>query len=428
MNKFGSAEFKQYRKSFIAHATFEQLINVLVYDAFLAKILLYIGLSEVMTGIVSTFISVSYLFQLVTLGLLQTKLSTKKIVVTGKVLSNLLFMSLYFIPFMPLPDTAKKVFAMAAVLLGYGSQQIAINLCNKWLYGYVEPEKRAAFSAKKEAVFLGVGIAFALIMSWFVDKCESLDNLSGGYLFIAIIMLVISAANFISLFIVKDESAEERQSMRESLLCVGKKLFSDKVYVAFFISGILSGMASGIYSGYIGTYKIVDLGLSLTFVQFLNIGGDLFHILLTGPVAKFSNKYGYINGLQLAGVIMMVSLVLIVFTTPQTWWLMIPYTLVYGAFAAAQVVNNYNVNYQLIPDKYIPHSTAIYQITTGLTTLLFTLVGGLVMSLIQNNGNTLFGISVYAQQVQGVYCDTNLGAYFVYQKKIRGKTIIPRNT
>lgn len=404
MNQFDSAEFKRYRSAFITHATMEQLISVLVYDAFLAKILLYVGLSEVMTGIVTTFMSVAYLFQIVTMALLRTKISTKKIAVTGKIASNIFFMLIYFVPFLPLPSIIKQWVVAAAVLLGYGSQHVVLNLCNKWLYGYVDDKKRAAFSAKKEAVFLGAGIVFALVMSWFVDQYESRGDLNTGYLIIAFIMLLISVVNFISLIMVKDESAEERESMREPLLKVCKKLFSDKVYVAYFAAGILSGVVSGMHSGFIGTYKIVNLGLSLTFVQFLNIGGDLFHIFLTGPVAKFSGKYGYIRGLELASVIYIVSLVILVFTTPQTWWLIIPYTLAYGAFAAASVVNNYNVNYQLIPPKYIPHSTALYQIAVGLTTLLFTLVGGWIMTMVQNNGNTLFGIPMYAQQVQALVC------------------------
>ena len=89
---YNSPEYKRSRTAYIAQSTFEYFISLLVADAFLAKLLTSIGLSDAVVGIVSSFISVAFVIQLASIPLVRTKISTKKLVITFDTLSQLLYM------------------------------------------------------------------------------------------------------------------------------------------------------------------------------------------------------------------------------------------------------------------------------------------------------------------------------------------------
>lgn len=63
-NIFESNSFKTSRKAYTAQCTFEYFITILVGDAFLAKLLMTIGIQDSLIGIISSFVSLAFLFQL----------------------------------------------------------------------------------------------------------------------------------------------------------------------------------------------------------------------------------------------------------------------------------------------------------------------------------------------------------------------------
>ena len=73
---FNLPEYKKYRKAYVTQCTVEHLVGLLVADAFLAKLLLHLGLSDAMVGIISSFTSVAFVFQLLSVVLVQSRFST----------------------------------------------------------------------------------------------------------------------------------------------------------------------------------------------------------------------------------------------------------------------------------------------------------------------------------------------------------------
>ena len=92
MNDFNLPEFKRSRGAYVAKETAEYLVSLLVTDAFLAKLLTSMGISDGMIGIISSFITVAFVFQLMSIFLLRLKMSTKKLVILFDTLSIFFFM------------------------------------------------------------------------------------------------------------------------------------------------------------------------------------------------------------------------------------------------------------------------------------------------------------------------------------------------
>lgn len=398
MDIFNSPEYKRSRKAYVTQCTLEHLIVILVGDAFLAKLLSHLGLSDAMVGIITTFASVAFVFQLLSILLVQSKVSTKKIVIISDVISQVSFMLAFFVPLMPIPSIARKFLVMAAVMTGHAAKCLILTLYFKWGNTYVPEDNRAVFSANKECISLICGIAMSAIMGYIIDKFEGIGNITGGFLFIAVTMLIINVANFISLMMIKDESYEARESMRVKTSEVIEHIFSNKLFLRFTLIGFISATAGGMIGGFVGIYKIKDLAMSIFLVNVINILADFLRMGVSRPFAKYSQKYGYIKGLQLSEIMVAVCYALIIFTTPKTWWLVIPYALLTAVSAAGSYQNSFNVAYTLLPQKYMTQAMAIRRTAVAIVQFISALIAGKVLSIIQTNGNMIFGIHIYAQQ------------------------------
>lgn len=66
-NIYNTKEYKRSRTAYALQCTFEYFVMLLVADAFLANLLTNMGISDALTGIISSFISFAFLFQLMSI-------------------------------------------------------------------------------------------------------------------------------------------------------------------------------------------------------------------------------------------------------------------------------------------------------------------------------------------------------------------------
>ena len=401
-DNFNSPEYKRYRKAYVTQCTIEHLVGLLVADAFLATLLKYIGLSDAMTGIISSFASVAFVFQLMQVFLVQSKFSTKKIVMLFDMLSQILFAFIYFVPFVPIASGVKKLIVVASIMISQVCKTMVITLYYKWGNSYVKDEKRAQFSAMKECISLITGIVFVAVVSYVFDTFKALDNTEGGLLFVACTMAVLNVANYISFALIKDEPMRERENMRVPTKEVLGHISQNKIFKNYVLINMFSAAGGGLLGGFIGVYKIQELGMSLFMVQVINIVADFFRMGVSMPFANYSAKHGFARGIFLASLILLFGNTCIVFTTPSTWWLIIVYTFCTTAYSAGSYQNSFNIGYTLLPQKYMVQGMAISRTATGIISFGSAIIGGKILSIVQANGNMVFGMHLYGQQLLAV--------------------------
>ena len=102
---------------YIIEAGLEYLISILFADAFLATLTASLGMSDSLTGIISSFISLGCVFQLIAMFL--SRGSAKKTVILLSIFNQMLFMFLYVIPLAGGAESFKKVIFVICILLAY---------------------------------------------------------------------------------------------------------------------------------------------------------------------------------------------------------------------------------------------------------------------------------------------------------------------
>lgn len=398
---YNSKEYKRSKNAYILQCTFEYFVTILVGDAFLAKLLTSMGISDSLTGIISSFITLAFLFQLFTVVCVSKIKNIKKTSIFFSTLSQIAFGALYLIPFLYADAKYNTILVACCILLAYFCNYFVTSVIYKWGNSFVEPTKRGVFSAKKEAISLISGMIFTFIVGFAVDKYESLGNLKGGFLFSAVAIFVLSLCNFISLLSIKEQkndAYEERVTLRETV----KYIIKNRSFLNVIIMSCLWDISRYMTFGFLGTFKTKDLLFSLTAIQLINISANLFRAVCSKPFGKFSDKFSYAKGMKLGFFIAMISYVFVAFTTLQSRWCIVISTILYNVSLAGTNQNNFNIAYSYVDDKYLSQSMAVKNSISGLCGFLSSLVGGKILFYVQQNGNAFLGFNVFGQQILAV--------------------------
>ena len=400
---FGSKVYKRSRKAYAMECTFEYFVSLLVTDAFLAKVLLSIGMSPGAIQPVATLIALSQLFQLFSIFIVQKISNVKRFVVPIHMVGQLFFMVLYFVPFMPFAKEYKSTLAIACILIAYFGNYIVTNIIYNWGNSYVSPSWRGLFGAKKESLSLISGIIPTLIIAYAMDAFERNDNLEGGFLFAAIGILIFCICDFVCLMLIKNDiKPREKTEKSEPIGLVMKKLCGMRGFWYILILTVLWNV--GIYTtvGSLGTYKVDELGFDMWTVTWIAIAGCISRALLSRPFGKYADKHSRSKALILAMMMGVASFIVNAFTTPDTRFLMIVYTVLYCGCFAGIGVNMLNIAYSFVPAEYFVEVSAIKNCVGGICGFLASFVAGRFVDYVIAQGNELFGIRVYAQQILSI--------------------------
>ena len=399
---YNSKEYKRSRKAYMAQSSIEYFVSLLVTDAFLAKLLTSIGISDSLTGIISSFTTLAFVIQLMSVFLVKKRTNTKRMVITFDTISILFFMFMYFVPFLPVEKTVKTAMIILSIIVAYGGKYLILSICFKWGNSFVKPTKRAEYSAKKEMLSLFLGMFFTASIGYAVDKYESINNLNGAFLFIAISMFILNICNFICLSLISKEEQEENGEHNKNcktLSSVIKHTLGNRSFKKVIILTVMWDTARYFTVGFMGVFKTKDLMMSMLFIQVINIIANFARMLISIPFGKFSDKYSFAKGFRVALIIAAIGFFINMFASHGRIWAVIVFTILNSCCNAGTNQNSFNITYNYVDSEYIAEAMAVKNSIGGICGFLASVAGGKILAHIQNNGNMIFGMKIYGQQV-----------------------------
>ena len=426
MIDFNSPDYKRSRGAYLAQCAAEYFIGLLAADAFLAKLLASIGISDALCGIIASFITLAFTIQLLSLFIIRVKISTKWLVIIFQTVSALCFALVFLVPFVPVGKTAKTVIVIACVLMAYFGKYLGQNLLFKWGSSFVAPDKRASFSAVKETISLFLGIFFTLAVGFTVDKFEGLGNLNGAFLFLSSAILILHIINFITLLLISKEDASEHEADHVPFSVVLKNTLGNKKFRHVVTLMILYDSARYFTFGFMGIYKTKDLALSVFAVQLINIAANFIRMTVSVPFGRYSDRHSFAKGFKLGLFFFAAAFLVTIFTAQSTWYLVIFYTVFHAVGGAGTNQNTFNIMYSYVDAPYVTQAMSISHCISGLFGFGASLLGGKILSLVQANGNTVFGIPVNGQQILSVISLVLTAASILYITKVIEKQPILR--
>lgn len=402
---YDSPAYKRSRLAYKWECTFEYFVALLVGDAFLANLLTYLGFSQAEAGIISSLITLAFLFQLVSIFVARKITNTKLFAILFHTASQIFFMALYLFPFLPLPaslEGLRKPLVVVCILAAYFGNYMVSTVIFRWGNSYVDPKKRASYTAGKEIISLISGMVVSLGIGYAMDAFKAADNLEGGFIFAAAGILVFCISDFVMLMLIKNDiKPKAKKGEGVSLVDVFKNTLCNKNFLSVVVLQVLWNSSIYMVSGFLGTYRNF-LFQNLLIVQLISVGGQLARAVFSKPFGKYTEKRTFAKGIELGLIIAAAAMFINVFTTPQTSFCIIIYTVLYNICLAGVSGNITNITYSYVDSSYFAEASAIKNSIGGLCGFGASLLGGVILDAVQNNQAAiadLVGFQIYGQQV-----------------------------
>lgn len=388
---------KRTRGLYMAEACLEYLISLLVAGTYLARITSELGLSDSLTGIISSFISLGSLFQL--LSLLFRQRAVKRSVIALSITNQLLFMFLYVVPLIPLSQNAKTVIFIVTLLLAYLTYYIAHPKKINWFMSAVDNQTRGRFTAIKEMISLTVGAVFTILMGRMVDTYSARGDMRTAFVICGIVIFVLTVLHTLSMiFSVEPEAPvkADRTGFWQDMLA----LFKDKSVLRITGLFVLWYIASHTTSSFYGSYEIHELGFSQELAGWLATMGSVCRIAASFFWGWYADKKSFAKMLRWCFLCAVLAYTCAMLATPQTGVLCFSLYFAFHSIAMGGINSALtNLVFDYVPHEKRADSLAFSQALAGVAGFLATLAMSPLVDYIQSNGNRLFGVFVYAQQV-----------------------------
>jgi Na+/melibiose symporter-like transporter len=392
--------YKTSRILYIIEASLEYFISLLVTGAYLAKVTSAIGLSDSLTGILTSFVSLGCGFQIIAIFLANQRPVKRWITVLHSV-NQLFFTLIYLVPFVKLSQTQKTVLFVLFLLVGHIINNVVNSPKINWFMSLVDDHKRGSFTASKEMVSLIGGMVFSFAMGAVIDRFEMAGDLNGAFIVCGISVFVLMLLHSATLIFAKEKESTQEEKISTKQLLI--ELIKDKNLFKVILISVLWNVVNYVATPFYGSYQIKELGFSMTFVSVLSAGYAIVRTIFSKPMGKFADKYSFAKMLNICFVVMLVAFGFNVFTVPENGKVL--YTIYYMLYAVGMAgINSATINliYDYVDKEKRVGALALKSTLAGFTGFFTTLAVSPLVSYIQNNGNVFLGIFVYAQQVVSV--------------------------
>lgn len=383
---------------YIFEAGLEYLISILVADMYLASLTKELGISDSVTGILSSVISLGCMFQLITTFIHRG--SAKRLVTVLSIVNQLLFMSLYIIPLTGWGDSAKKVTFIVAIVLAYFFYNIVHPKKINWFMSLVDDEKRGRFTAKKEAISLVAGVVFNFAMGAVIDYYKE-RNIRTAFIVCGISIFVIMILHTVTMLLTVEKETEVGQSTEKMPKLAIAEILKDKEILKVTLVFVLWQICSQISIPFYGAYK--NNTLELDPIYGISILSAIYAAARAGfsfVWGKYADKYSFAKMLRICFLIAGAGFLINSFCRPENGYVV--FTIYYVLYAIAMGgINSALINlcYDYVPPSKRTDALAVSLAVSGVCGFLATLAASPLVSYIQANGDTVFGIQIYAQQL-----------------------------
>lgn len=156
--------YKKSRVLYVLECAFEYFVNTLVTGAYLAKITKELGISDGLTGILTSFVSLGYVFQLFAI-FLANKRPVKRWVITLHTCYQALFLFMYLLPLFDMSAGMRTVLFSVLLLSGHAINNLVNSSKLNWFMSLVDSDKRGRYTSTVEIVSLIGGMLFSFVLS-----------------------------------------------------------------------------------------------------------------------------------------------------------------------------------------------------------------------------------------------------------------------
>ena len=392
-------QLKQSRMFYILYAAVEYLIALAVSGSFLAKLTTEIGMSDGMTGVISAVGTLGGLFQLISMFIHKSRVKRMVLVLTAA--NQLLFISLYLIPQLALGQQVSGVLFTLSIVMANLLINAAAPKKSTWMMSLVDDRRRGVFSAYKEMFSLALGMAFSFGMGALFDWLEGMGRLYTAFGIMACVMIVCMLLSVMCQVVMVEKPLPVVE--RKPILQIVQGILRNKRLRSVVLLYLLYFLINNSAIPFFATYQLNELGFSLTLISSFGILSSVARLIVSPYWGRLADRLSFAAMLEKCFLVLGGAFLFAALAVPSNGKIMFALYYIFHGIAMGGVNSGM---FNLVFDCAVPEeradALAVCQSISGLSGFLITLVFSTVVTALQQGGNQLFGMTVYAQQALSV--------------------------
>lgn len=405
------------RIGFVADESIDYFISLFVTSTFLGYLADALGFNDAAQGIINTIPTLALAAQF--FSMLLSGRRVKRLVTLCMVTNQLAFILIYMIPMFDMPPMLKNVMFVAFLVIA--------NLINNaikparlvWLMQSVDNDKRGSFTAKKEMISLAGGAVISMSLGTLADTYREADGAPTRefYVICIIALVVLMVMHTVSLLI-----SHEEQPMVEvvPVRAIFKRVVTNRALFKLIPIDVFFHLLIGISTPFFASYLREELGFKMSVITAITIVGVVARIVASPLMGKISDKKSFSFTMILCTVFLGVAFLGACFAAPgAARWIYLVFVIFYGFSTAGINSGLLNLVYDYVAPADRAAALGIKNACGGFVGFLASLGAGAALAKIQEMGGlTVFGHTLYAQQVLAIASTVITPLFILYIVKV----------
>lgn len=388
------------RISYYALCALNYISALMLADVFLVDVLQYAGFDDGTIGIVTSAMGFVSFVQILLLFVGHKIRRRKVVILFGYTGMAAMFALVYVIALIPAGTQIKQILIVACLLLGKLIVNFSSPLLDSFKYSFVSYQERGTVTATNSTVSLATAIVFTLAIGKVRDYYRESGNMEQGLTVTAIFLGIVTLLTTLSVVMMRGSSEEASDSEPVTgIKDILRNTLGSKSFLCMLLFYILWGVASTITNSFLGVYKLNELQYNIGTVQIINTASNIVAMLLARPMGKLADKRTHSLTLKYALMAHVLAFIVSALTAPETAWLAFAHAIISGISGIVLSSCFFNMLLEFTGPTYYMYGIALITCISGVCGFAISFLAAWLLETIQSMGNTLFGMTVYAQQI-----------------------------
>lgn len=234
-----------------------------------------------------------------------------------------------------------------------------------------------------------------------VDIYDAKGDTEGIFIIFTVTILVLSAMHFATLAISKEK--RNASAAHSSLFTDTADILKNKKFRLYLYVCVIHNVGIFISQPFFGTYKLKELGMSMMQSYVLDAINAVAAVLFLAYFGNYARKKSIFKAVAIGYPILAVSYLFVFAAFPSCGFLMFALFHIINTLGSAGVTVGLDaILFDIIPSEQCAAALSIRNMIMGPAAFVSTMVMTQALNVIQANGNVVFGLDLYAQQLFGI--------------------------
>ncbi|MBQ9151434.1 MAG: MFS transporter, partial [Clostridia bacterium] len=287
---------------------------------------------------------------------------------------------------------------ISLLLVAYLCQHYLTPSRVSWHMSLVDDNRRGAFTAKKEIISLIGGMIFSQTAGILLDFFKARGDMRTCFVIFLVTITVLAVLHLVIMLLTEEPIPEKKPTVKGFREILGTVFGSADLRRVILFDSLFA--VSSISLHYYSVYLTNTWQASYTYITAVAVVHACFRAVVSPFLGRLADQRSWAYMLRICMLVMAAGYVVFAVATPQTGLYLYPlFSLCYAFSLGGSNAGRTNLCLDYVSSEDRRYILGIQSSISGVVSFLVTIPVSFFVEWLEARGNTLFGMTVYPQQI-----------------------------